>query len=207
MKRLLIALCVLSLAGAARGRAEGAASPDSLVWCGLDYSKVKMIGTQDFREPEQIFPGMLTAWNGLFVKEVLPQLEKAIPSVTTDLQAVESNNQKASAKQIDHQDGSREEMVTPSHITPEEMAKMVRSYDLKNSAGVGLVFIIDRLVKAQETGCLYVVFFDIASRKVLLSERRCEKAGGFGFRNFWFRPVKDAAKPVPGMFKQAKAKR
>jgi hypothetical protein len=205
MKRVSIALAIFALAGSTAVRAQESASPDSLVWCGLDYSMVKMIGNTDFAQPQQIFPGMLVAWNGLFMKEMLPELEKMAKSVRTDLTAATANNEKANEKQILREDGSRDEMVTPTHIKDSDIAELVRSYKLKNTQGLGLVFVVDRLVKAQETGCLYVVFFEVSSRKVISSTRLCEKAGGMGFRNYWFRPIKDAVKKLPKMYKEAKA--
>ena len=204
MKRILIALSLFTLVAVGVSRAQDA-TPDTLVWCGLDYSKVKMIGTADFTQPQQIFPGMLVAWNGLFMKEMVPNLEKMAGSVQPDLNAVEPNNEKATASQIEREDGTAEEKVKPSHITEADIAKMVKDYDLKNKQGLGLVFIMDRLVKAQEMGCMYVVYFDVASRKVVRSDRVVAKAGGIGFRNFWFNPVKTAVKDLPKTYKQVKA--
>jgi hypothetical protein len=196
---------MLSLVGAAVARAAETASAGTLVWCGLDYSQVKLIGTMDFRQPEEIFPKMLDAWNALFMKEMLPQLEKMAGAVETDLKAVEALNEKAGASQIEHEDGTRHEKVDATHITEKDLAKAVNAYKLKHDQGLGLVFFMDRLVKAQETACLYVVFFDIASRKVVYSERVCSQAGGMGFRNFWFRPVKTAVTKLPKMYQTAKA--
>ena len=207
MKKVLIAMLLLNVAGVTSLRAAESASPNTLVWCGLDYSKVKMIGTLDFRNPERIFPGMLTAWNGLFVKEMLPQLELMAGSVRTDLPAVQQANENAKARQIEYKDGSSSEMVSPTHLTEADIAAQVKSYKLENNHGLGLVFVMDRLVKAQETACLQVVFFDVASRKVIRSERVCHKAGGIGFRNYWFRPVKDTVKQLPNMYQNAKARR
>jgi hypothetical protein len=205
MKRILILLSLFTLAIGGTARAQDEATPDTLVWCGLDYSKVKMIGTADFLQPQNIFPTMLSTWNGLFMTEMLPQLEKMASPVRTDLKAVEAANQKATASQVEREDGTADEKVKPSHITDADIAKMVKDYDLKYKQGLGLVFIMDRLVKAQETGCLYVVYFDVASRKVVHSERVVAKAGGIGFRNFWFTPVKTAVKGLPKTYKQIKA--
>jgi len=204
LKRALIPVLLTGLGAGGALAAQEPSSDDALLWCGLDYSLVKMIGTMDFRQPDQIFPGMLLAWNGLFMKEMLPQVEKMAKVVRTDLKAVEANNAKASGTQIQREDGTREEMVTQTHITQVDLANLVRAYELKNDKGLGLVFIMDRLVKVQETGCMYVVFFDLASRKVVFSERVCAGAGGMGFRNYWFRPVKDTVKKLPKMYKQAK---
>jgi hypothetical protein len=204
LQKLLMAVLLFNLAGLAVDKAEGNSS-GPLVWCGLDYTKVKMIGTMDFRQPEQIFPGMLSAWNGLFMQEMLPHLESMAGSVESDLAAVQARNEKAGSSQIQHEDGTSDEMVKPTDITERDIAEMVRNYKLKRDQGLGLVFIMDRLVKAQQKGCLYVVFFDIGSRKVLYSERLCETAAGMGFRNYWFRPVKTAVAKLPGMYRKARS--
>ncbi len=52
-----------------------ALASDTVVWAGLDFTKVKMIGPGQFTEPENIFPGMLTAWNNLFLQERLRTVE------------------------------------------------------------------------------------------------------------------------------------
>lgn len=207
MKTTLIAMMMLSLSLIGQTRAEVTSSPDALVWCGLDYSEVKMIGTDDFRDPDGIFPGMLDAWNALFMKEMLPSLEKMASPLRSDVTAVEGPNSKAKASQIVHEDGTKDEMVTPTDITEKDIAAAVKNYKIKYNDGLGLVFIMDRLVRAQETGCLYVVFFDIASRKVVYSERMCTKSGGIGFRNYWFSPVKEVVKKLPKIYKDVKAKK
>ena len=195
---------MVSLLAAGTLRAQVTDNPEALIWCGLDYSRVKMIGTTDFMRPHEIFPGMLVAWNGLFMKEMLPELEKMSPSLGSDMAAVGAANDKANAKQIEREDGTREEKVNLSHLKEKDIASIVRSYKLKHDKGLGLVFVMDRLVKVQETGCLYVVFFDISSRKVLKCERVSEKAFGFGFRNYWFRPVKEAVRKLPPMYQGVK---
>jgi len=207
MKRILIAIMLFGLVDARISRAEDTASPDTLVWCGLDYSMVKMIGTADFRQPDKIFPGMLAEWNALFMKEMIPQLEKMAKSVRSDLGAVTASNEKTSTKQIEREDGTADEMVKPTHITEMDIARMVKSYKMKNESGIGLVFIMDRLVKAQEKGCLYVVYFDVPTRKVLSSERVVAPAGGAGFRNYWFKPIKTAVNGLPKKYKQITSKK
>jgi hypothetical protein len=163
-----------------------------------------MIGTQDFRQPDQIFPGMLAKWNDLFIVEMFPKLQSMAKSAESDLDAVTARNEKASVAQIERSDGTRDEMVNPTDITEANIAEAVSGYKLKRDQGLGLVFIMDRLVKKQEMGCLYAVFFDIASRKVLHSERLCESAGGVGFRNTWFRPIKEAVGKLPKMYKKVR---
>jgi hypothetical protein len=202
MKKNLLMVLLIGFAGLFTGHAQNSSGP--LVWCGLDYSRVKMIGTDDFRQPDQIFPAMLAKWNSLFLTEMMPKLERMAGSVETDLDAVSARNDKASTSQIERHDGSTSEMVTPSHITQADIDDAVHSYKLTHDHGVGLVFIMDRLVKAQQTGCLYAVFFDVSSRKVLYSERYVEKAGGAGFRNYWFKPIKGTVEKLPKAYKTVK---
>jgi hypothetical protein len=75
---------------------------------------------------------------------------------------------------------------------------MVKSYNLKFPSGTGVVFIVDRFVKfdRKAEGAVYVVAFDIASRQIIFSKRETARAGGIGFRNYWFRVIKDAEKAL-----------
>jgi PEGA domain len=217
------------------------ANPNLLVWCGLDYSMVRMIGSpRDFPESE-IFPNsnrhgertepMTTAWNELFMKEMYPRLGRDLRAIVqADLHAVEARNARVSAQQIVDEDGSpryvrnladvgtffnpsrilhiaRSDKVSPTHINDADIAAAIRSYRLQTRSGLGLVFIMDRLVKRQETSCMYVVFFDIASRTIISQERVCTEAGGGGIRNHWFGSIKETVKRLPDMYHDAKLKR
>ena len=51
---------------------------------------------------------MLEAWNGLFMKEMLPKLESMARPLSTDLKSVTARNEKATATQIESEDGTRE---------------------------------------------------------------------------------------------------
>src|SRR5208283_2649391 len=107
MTRLLSAL-VLGCACLGSVCAEETVTPDTLVWCGLDYSMVKMIGTNDFRQPSEIFPGKLEAWNDLFMKEMFHKLRDMAPEIKTDIKAVEAGNAALNADCIVHEDGTRD---------------------------------------------------------------------------------------------------
>jgi hypothetical protein len=216
------------------------ANPKLLIWCGLDYSMVKMIGTaRDFPESE-IFPNpaehrgesvapMTSAWNELFMKEMYPRLSRELGAVVqADLRAVEMRNARVTSQQIVHEDGSpryienmadlgtffdptrflhRGNRNLPTHINDADIAAAIRSYRLQTRSGLGLVFIMDRLAKKQETSCMYVVFFDIASRTIVSQERVCTDAGGGGIRNHWFGSIKETVKRLPEMYHDARLRR
>jgi len=216
------------------------ANPNLLVWCGLDYSMVRMIGNaRDFPESE-MFPNltdrrgdraepMTSAWNGLFMKEMYPRLSRDLGAIVqADLRAIESRNARVSPQQIFDDDSSpryarnladigtifnptrflhRGNKNLPSDINEADIAAAIRSYRLQTRTGLGLVFIMDRLVKREETSCMYVVFFDIASRSIVSQERVCADAGGGGIRNHWFGSIKETVKHLPEMYHEARLKR
>jgi hypothetical protein len=190
VKLLLSLLIMMGISTAQAATPADVATADQVVWAGLDYSMVKMYGTQDFNDPGAIFPGYLNKWNDLYGAEMMTVLSKTLKKqVVFDGKSVTAANEKATESQIIREDGKK--LEEKSHITPDDIANAVKAYDLKTTNGIGLVFIIDRLVKPSEQGCSYVVFFDIASREVALTKRICANAGGFGFRNYWFKPIKE----------------
>jgi hypothetical protein len=48
---------------------------------------------------------------------------------------------------------------------------MISGYKVHKTEGIGLVFIIDSFDKSTEKAKVWVTFFDIASKKVLLTEQ------------------------------------
>jgi len=184
-----------------------------VVWCGLDYSMVKMIGgakfDYGFDKPDLIFPAMPKSWNQLFLDERLEDVSADLNRrVLIDIDGVSSNNLKATASQI-ILSPSDEDAIGKTHITPEIIADEVKSYSLNHTNGLALVFIVDRFVFAyhkqqlnnvnsvyskSSNGAVYIVFFDVSTRQVISAKREVNHiTTGVSFRNFWFGPIKDTA--------------
>jgi hypothetical protein len=176
---------------------------DTVVWTGLDYSLVRMIGADDFKIPDAIFPGMLEKWNTLFIDERIERVANVLGKrVAIDIGGVTERNKMATAKQI-ILTPSPKDVIEETHITRQDIADEVKSYKLEKTSGLGLVFIVDRLVfrtippqylhsssRTEAAGAVYVVFFDISTREVISTEREIQQARGSGFRNFWFGVIK-----------------
>lgn len=198
MNKAILGVVVVLGVSCGHPRPVGIARPpaidraESIVWVGIDYTQVKMVGLDAFRKPASIFPGMLKAWNALFVGEMIPELQNRLGKpVVTDITGMLERNNAAGASQI------IEDAVGPEqNVTPESVARLVRGYELKQKSGVGLVFVMDTMVKLQEEGCLYVAFFEIETRAIVDSRRVCHQAFGIGFRNYWFNPIKAAAREL-----------
>jgi hypothetical protein len=186
---------------------------DTVIWAGLDYSMVRMIGTNDFNVPDLIFPGRLDKWNALFLDERIERVAHTLGKrVLVDIGGVTELNKTANKDQIILRRGSQRAITEKSHITPENIATTIKSYKLENTNGLGLVFIVDRLVEryygppapisnpnfvqsgTYEAACgaVYIVFFDVATREVISVDRKIHSVdAGANFRNFWFGIIKD----------------
>lgn len=70
-------------------------------------------------------------------------------------------------------------------LTPADIDKHVKKYDLHGQKGIGLVFIMDGMSKTNKEAYVYATLIDLSTKKVLLTERFTGKAQGFGFRNYW----------------------
>jgi len=122
---------------------------DTVVWAGLDYSMVRMIGSDkpgvsfNFTVPDIIFPGMLEQWNQLFIDERVEGVSATIEkTVLVDIGGVTEHNKTTTANQISLTSDIGN-AVAESHITQQDIASEVSSYKMKNTNGLGLVFIID----------------------------------------------------------------
>ncbi|MCB0518419.1 MAG: hypothetical protein H6577_02775 [Lewinellaceae bacterium] len=156
---------------------------EDITWLGVDYSKVTVLG--ETASPIQIID-YFDKINTLIISEsekynfrlALNKME-----VPYDLGPVTKANAGINP----------DELVSMSSksaaLTKEDVEAAVRNYDLKGQKGIGLVFVMEALDKPGGNGHMWVTFLDMATKKVLLTERMSGKPGGFGFRNYWARPI------------------
>lgn len=195
MKPLLVltALFALALAGCQKdtGYPAGTVMGKKVAWMGIDYSLTRLSPASAFPPPEEIFPVMPHAWNRLYIRERYHALPTRLDAYLVDAsQAVYAPNDATSGAQLIE----TADKIGETHITPEIIAEKVKSYPLDEDADVGLVFIVDRMVKNKRNrvndAAIYAVYFDAQTREVLSAERGIYSAGGMGFRNYWFNPIK-----------------
>ncbi|MES2734294.1 MAG: hypothetical protein V4714_21280 [Bacteroidota bacterium] len=163
-------------------------STSELTWFGLDFSQAKLVGSfsqygeAGAKNGEQIKNQYFGAWNNLIINE--PEkfnLKEAFNKSTliNDLSTVEKRN-----AAVNSDDLFTSNQPDPGRISPETIAKIVKDYK-SDKSGVGLLFIVDTFSKPAEEGVIHVTFFDIASRKVLLTQKMSGEPRGFGIRNYW----------------------
>ncbi|UII22943.1 hypothetical protein [Fulvivirga ligni] len=175
---------------------------EKVVWCGLDYSKVKCIGAEGFTDPDNIVDTYFNGWNKLVQSEATRYDVKKLygfEGKVTDLSVVEKRNEMPKADDLviddsySFEDGTVEEIISTYKLE-------------KADSGLGLVYIFESLNKTEQAAHVYVVFFDIASKKILWSNKYEAKAGGFGFRNYWARTVLEAMEESGDVYSKEKKK-
>jgi hypothetical protein len=215
----LLAIASIALAfmlGSARPAAGEEVSATATVWAGLDYSQARLIGKgkfdYGFDDTNRFLPFMFDEWNQLFTQERLADVGSDLrKELLPDLASVNARNAAFNPAQIILQPGA-DDGLKDTHLTRDLIAAEVQALNLKYTNGLGLVIIVDRLVygmvKSNEGGnhqtyarscggAAYVVFFDVATRRVIAARREYyHVSSGANFRNFWFGPIKDVASTI-----------
>ncbi len=207
MKKISVLLLLLTAGFPALPTRAATLADETVVWAGLDYSMTRFVDADAFRDPAAIFPGLLDKWNSLYLKERLEPLGKILKKkVEVDIGGVMARNAKATKKQI-VEFYREEDHIRKTHITEDDLKKLVKSLKMEVKEGLGLVFVMDRLVKNQKNAAMYVVFFDIKTREIVAQKRDYKGSGGFGIRNYWFSPIKRVEGGLPSLFGRKAFKR
>lgn len=199
MKKLLSLTVILIAALSMKAQtAKDAFNATEVVWYGLDFTKAKFVGQFD-----QGFGAMpatgtdmknkwIPQWNALIAKE--PQnfkIKEAFrkDNVYYDMAPVNEINSKIDVDNC--------MSFNAGKIERSEIDAMVKKYGAGDKKeGIGLVFIVENFNKGTEMADVYVTFFDIASRKVLFTEKMSGKAMGVGMRNYWAGSIKAILKAI-----------
>lgn len=166
-----------------------------IVWYGIDYTQVEMVGTFTNKDLHEYYHG----WNKLIIQEsekynIAKALQRTL--VTFDQVYVEQLNDQSTPIVLG--------VPSDKSIQKSDIAEMVSKYKSNQTYGIGLVFIAERYHKAKSTASHYAVFFDIATKKVLLSQRYTTAPGGMGVRNFWAPTIYSAIKLMAKNYKKWK---
>ncbi len=158
----------------------------TVTWYGIDYSHSKIVGSiASFGGATPVSPADLRdnyyqAWNYLILEEpekfnIATMIRRK--NVEMDISMVKKLN--ASAKM-----DSIEVPVTP-YYTIQEIQDFVSAYPITDKAGIGLIFITESMNKLKAEAYYHVVFFNMATKEVLLHERVRGEAMGMRIRNYW----------------------
>jgi hypothetical protein len=169
-----------------------------IVWFGLDYSQVKLLGSIGFNDVQRVKDFYFDAWNQVILTESKKYdlryfLRK--PDVVNDLSVVKEKNKLPEESNLLTDDPAKKTI-----LTPEKIQSIISSYSPIEKEGIGVVFLIGNLDRINEVTNIYVTFFNIGSKKVLLTEELTGKAGGVGFRNYWLGSIYNVMKEMKSRY-------
>jgi hypothetical protein len=197
MKKFLLFFLMVSVSLLKAQSASKIFEAKEIVWYGLDFTKAKFVGAFDQAAGVGAATGMdiktkwIPSWNNLIASE--PQnfdLRKTfrIDNVIYALETINDVNKKVDPDNcMSFNEGKMEKA---------EIENMIKAYKTDKKDGIGLVFAVQNFNKTTGYADVYVTFFDIASRKVLLCELTYGKAMGIGMRNFWAGAIKSILKQI-----------
>jgi len=179
-----------------------------IAWLGVDYSQTRFIGdptkgiasnkgtvtNDEFRE---VFTFQ---WNELFVDEQKKyDVAKAVhrESVKYAIDVAMKANKELTKKDFFSNNPSDFKTLDAAKI-----ADVVSKYDFQKNDGIGLIFFVEGMSKGQASMGVWVTFVDMKSKTVLLTDYQTGKPGGFGFRNYWAKPLYTIIKDMESNFKR-----
>lgn len=163
----------------------------AITYLGIDYYKARLINDPG-SNPSDIKNRLFNSMNEVVINEMPKNYDIAGAFnrgafVNSDITAVTVRNEKVNANDISSANTS-----DFSRLTEADIAAEVKTLNLKDKNGVGLVFIMEGMKKEEKKsyGSVWVVLMDMKTKKVLMAERLEQEAAGFGFRNFWVSIIK-----------------
>lgn len=201
MKRFTL-LCAALLLAFSSSRAQDIFDyKEPVTWLGLDYSELQLIRDDEKITEKELQDKYFPGWNELILNEpVKYDIAKAIDhddiSYYTD--AVNAINSNAKGSFI------TDDVKAFTHLDEAKVKQMVKKYNLKGKSGLGLVFIVEAMDKAQKEASIWVTFIKMDTKEVLLAKPVIGASGGFGFRNYWAGSINKVLKALPGYMKKWK---
>jgi hypothetical protein len=180
MEKTLLFLFAMAFIYSAKAQdAKAIFTAEKIVFYGLDFTKAKFAIPD--AKPSEIKADYFSAWNstvfgdnGRFPKESA----FAKVSVSGDPTIVEKRNATVII-------GNMTDSYNAS-LSKGEIESVISEY--KNGMrkeGLGVVFIVEYFSKKEKKGIADVVFFDIATRKVLLAKQLTGEPRGAGLNSYW----------------------
>jgi hypothetical protein len=156
---------------------------ETIVWLGIDFTQVKLVGPLGTVDKEELIP-LFEDMNRVIISERAKyNLETALrkDEVPYDLEVVTKLNSTIEPGKIISYSSSDED----GRLSEEAISVLIKQYKVAKPEGIGLVFFMETIDKTREKGTMWVTFFSLKDRNILLTEKISGTAGGIGFRNHW----------------------
>jgi len=180
----LVFISIILCTGSISSQSNKAYCVQGITWFGLDYSVTHFTDEKAFPDPYKLQNKLFNEWNELVFKEHKKfDLGKTFNKSEIIFRTSFINNHNKSIDVSKHIGNYR---FQQKHFNNDTIQRIINSYSLPdNSSGVGLVFIVESLNKPAHEAAYWITFFDIKTKKVLLTEQFIGIPSGAGIRNYW----------------------
>ncbi len=164
-----------------------------ITFMGLDFSKANMIGS-DFSNPQQIKEQYFKEWNEILMAETKYDLKNPLrkANINFDFSITAKRNSAVLPEKM--------VVYDPAFLTLDNIISMVKDYDCGSKTGIGLTFIVNLFDRTKEKSVVHVVFFDMASKNILLLQTMRGEPGGNGIRNYWANSIANIISSIESTF-------
>ncbi len=164
-----------------------------VTYLGVDFTQARVFGensTDAAEMRDKLFPAIN---NNIINQSNRYDIAGALQrqDIANDLSEVNAHNQSMAVQQI-----KTDKISDFTRLSPGDIDKLVSSYDFAGKTGIGLLFVVDGMSKLNQAATVYITFVNMTSKRVLLAERLEGKVGGFGFRNYWAKPIEEVIKKI-----------
>ena len=178
---LLLAVCCMGVANAQD--ASKVFSSPTLVWYGVDFTMAKMVGMKD-ESPHKIRDEYFKPWCDAINNEV--DLGKTFQKkgLIKDLVGVFKSNLARETETLSSDDDK--------DLSADAIAAHIKGISMgQKKEGLGAEVIVQSFNKTSQQATVWVVFFDIATRNVLMVKKVTGKASGGNTKAAWTSALKD----------------
>jgi hypothetical protein len=156
---------------------------DSVVFFGIDFSNAKFLG--DFPDKKFIIETAFDQWNSMLVSSDFLKSYREKPFLF-DFTCTTKRN-----KQVKETDLFT---LLPLSLTPDNIQSILNDYKPVIEKGKGVVFIVESFDKNREEAKIWVVYFQIETRKVLYAKMYIGQAIGINIVNHWGNAIQQVIK-------------
>jgi len=155
-----------------------------IIYYGLDFSKAKF--ELPDAKPDELKNTLIPYWNSLtFTDNEQFNKESTFQKLTVYGEPVDVARRNAAINTGTLMGKSA------GPLSREAIQEIVNDYkDGSRKEGIGVAIIVESFSKKDDAGVEDIVFFDIATHKVLLFKHLTGKPGGPGLKNYWTTPTK-----------------
>ncbi len=180
----ILIISLIIMAGSVKSQSNAVYCTQEITWFGIDYSQADFINNAAFPNPYLLTDKFFEEWNNLVFNEPVKfDIAKYFNKTDINYSTSYINMRNKAVDIANHiKAGNYQQNI----FNADTISDILSTYKIDgNTSGVGLVFIVNSYNKPKRQASYWVTFFDIKTKKVLLTKQIFGVPTGIGLRNYW----------------------